>query len=165
MRNVYKRYEKEVKLTHADFNDGNIIHTYVANGPYRGKENSTRLANKLIKALAEEEGLYSSELENEIRGYITKGKDYRYDGEKQLHLKVDLGDGFELETKMYVVEERETFYPSEPKKVLRPMEEFNGYTPQDSLDYIKSLIDPFESNDERLSDAIKRLQVLIDEAK
>ena len=44
-------------------------------------------------------------------------------------------------------------------KVLRPMEEFNGYTPQDSL------IDPFETNDERLSDAIKRLQVLINEAR
>ena len=33
------------------------------------------------------------------------------------------------------------------------------------INYIKSLIDPFECNDERLSDAIKRLQVLIDEAK
>ena len=51
------------------------------------------------------------------------------------------------------------------KTVFRPMDEFNGMTPQESLDYIKGMIDPFECDDERLSDAIKRLQVLIDEAK
>lgn len=50
-------------------------------------------------------------------------------------------------------------------KIFRSMDEFNGMTPQESLDYIKSMIDPFECDDERLSDAIKRLQVLIDEAK
>lgn len=51
------------------------------------------------------------------------------------------------------------------KKVLRPIDEFNGMTPQESLDYIKSQIDVFECDDERLSDAIKRLQLLIEEAK
>ncbi len=63
-----------------------------------------------------------------------------------------------------VIDEFETRTVNLTKRVLRPMEEFNGYTPQDSLDYIKSQINVFECDDERLSDAIKRLQVLIDEA-
>lgn len=67
--------------------------------------------------------------------------------------------------KAELVDTREYAYAKPIKKVLRPMEEFNGYTPQDSLDYIKSLINVFETDDERLSDAIKRLQMLIDEAK
>lgn len=73
-------------------------------------------------------------------------------------------NGFDFESFRIVVSVKEVEVEVE-KKILRPMEEFNGYTPQESLDYIKSLIDPFECNDERLSDAIKRLQVLIDEAK
>lgn len=71
-----------------------------------------------------------------------------------------------IEVELVETRECTVTYTKPVKKVLRPMDEFNGYTPQASLDYIVSQIgDVFEADDERLSDAIKRLQVLINEAK
>lgn len=53
---------------------------------------------------------------------------------------------------------------NELKKLNREEYEFNSMTPQDALDYIIDEVCEDE-DDERLSDAIKRLQQLIDELK
>lgn len=54
-------------------------------------------------------------------------------------------------------------------KLLREMEEFDGITPEEALEYIGNyLIDEVENNgldDERLSDSFKRLKALVDEIK
>lgn len=54
-------------------------------------------------------------------------------------------------------------------KLLRGMDEFDGITPEDALEYIGDyLIDEVENNgldDERLSDSFKRLKALVDEIK
>lgn len=67
---------------------------------------------------------------------------------------------------IHIVGEREK---ETVKKVLRGVEEFNGMTPSEALDTIKNYvvwaIDQGLEEDERVSDAIKRLQLLIEEAK
>lgn len=75
-----------------------------------------------------------------------------------VEINSDLMDIEEIE-----IEEKSNVRPI--KKVLRPIDEFNGMTPQSALEYIKSQIDIFDCDDERLNDAIKRLDLLIIEAK
>lgn len=55
------------------------------------------------------------------------------------------------------------------KKLLRPMKEFNDFTPMDAIKEIKDFIIYINENDkeieadERISDSIKRLEALIEE--
>lgn len=165
-KTVYRRYEKEVTFKHYDLVN-EVVHTYTTKGPYASAKDCEKLAMDLMSAMFKEEGIMGSVgLKERIQNLLKRGKDYRYDGEKALYARYDLSLEYTLESKMYLVEERIGACETEPRYVLRPMEEFNGYTPQDSLDYIVSQIgDVFECDDERLSDAIKRLQTLIDEAK
>ena len=54
------------------------------------------------------------------------------------------------------------------EELSRPMSEFNDMTPKDALEEVKSLVQGFAEEfdydiDERVSDAIKRLSVLVDD--
>ena len=49
--------------------------------------------------------------------------------------------------------------------LLREVEEFNNMTPSDAIDYISETLFENDFDDERLSDACKRIRKLIEEVK
>ena len=75
-------------------------------------------------------------------------------------IDIALGEAKEIEKKPYV---------RPVKKVLREVEELNGMAPSEALDTIKDYVvwamEQGLAEEERASDAIKRLQLLIEEAK
>lgn len=175
-KTVYRRYEKEVTFKHYDL-VREVVHTYTTKGPYASAKDCEKLAIDLMRAMFKEEGIMGSVgLKERIQKLLKRGKDYRYNGEKALYARYNLSLEYTLESKMYLVEERIGTCETEPRYVLRPIEEFNGttLTPQQALDEIRAYLDDIRTEelenencyiDDNLLNAIDRLQTLIDEAK